>query len=215
MYFCGMFVRKKPNRSGSTSVVVVEARNSKVCYLKNFGTSSEAKEIEELFFQGKKWMEDQLGQRDLFLEYARKVEEREVVENLLSKVENILINGTQMILNPVFDNIGFNSIDDGILRHLVVSRICHPQSKVATVDYLKSYFDEDVDLNKIHRYLDELSDAQKDKIQEISVEHTRKVLGGRTGAVFYDVTTLYFETDFPTICLKQAFQKTVNMLNLK
>ena len=96
-----------------------------------------------------------------------------------------------MILNPLFDNIGFNAIDDNILRHLVVSRLCQPQSKVATVDYLKSYFDEDIELHKIYRYLDKLSDTQRDKIQEISVNHTRKVLGGTIGVVFYDVTTLY------------------------
>ena len=80
----------------------------------------------------------------MFLEQTCKVEEKKIVENLLNKVENILLNGTQMIVNPLFDNIGFNAIKDDILRHLVVSRICHPQSKVATVDYLKSYFDEDV-----------------------------------------------------------------------
>ena len=27
------------------------------------------------------------------------------------------------------------------MRHLVIARVCHPQSKVATVAYLKSYFD--------------------------------------------------------------------------
>jgi len=94
-----------------------------------------------------------------------------------------------------------------VLRHLVVSRICQQQSKVATVDYLKSYFDEDVDLNKIYRYLDKLSDTQKDKIQEISVNHTRKVLGGNIGVVFYDVTTLYFETDFADNLRKTGFSK--------
>ena len=81
-----------------------------------------------------------------------------------------------------------------MLKHLVVSRICQPQSKVATVNYLKSYFDEDVDLNKIYRYLDKLSDSQKDKIKELSVNHTKKVFGGKIGVVFYDVTTLYFES---------------------
>lgn len=53
-----------------------------------------------------------------------------------------------MILNPVFSNIGFDKINDDILKHLVISRICQPQSKVATVDYLKSYFDEDKELYK-------------------------------------------------------------------
>ncbi|MDR1115194.1 MAG: hypothetical protein LBL33_03425 [Tannerella sp.] len=156
-----MFVRKKPNRSGSTSVVVVEARDGKVRYLKNFGASFNAKEIDDFYFQGKKWIAEQKKQRDMFFEHTRQIEEREVIENLPNKVENILLNGTQMILNPVFDNVGFNAVNDDILRHLVVSRICQPQSKVATVDYLKSYFDEDIELHKIYRYLDKLSDSQK------------------------------------------------------
>jgi transposase len=202
-----MYLRKKPNRSGSTSVVIIEKRAGKVYYLKTIGVSSDAKEIEDFCFQGKKWILQQKGERDMFLEHARKIEEKEVVENLLNKVENILLNGTQMILNPLFDNIGFNAIKDDILRHLVVSRICHPQSKVATVDYLKSYFDEDVELHKIYRYLDKLSDTQRDKIQQISVEHTRKVLGGNIGVVFYDVTTLYFETDFADDLRKTGFSK--------
>jgi hypothetical protein len=65
----------------------------------------------------------------------------------------ILLNGTQLILNPVFELTGFDGMEDEILKHLVVSRICYPRSKVATVDYLKSYFDEDIELHKIYRFL--------------------------------------------------------------
>lgn len=202
-----MYVRRKPNRSGSTSVIVIEKRQGKDFYLKNFGVSSDPDEIEELFFQAKQWILQQNGLRDMFLEQTRKIEEKAVVEGFLDKIQHILLNGTQLILNPVYQKIGFDIINDDILKHLVVSRICQPQSKVATVDYLKSYFDEDVDLNKTYRYLDKLSDSQKDKIQEISVEHTRKVLGGNIGVVFYDVTTLYFETDFPDALRKTGFSK--------
>ena len=67
-------------------------------------------------------------------------------------------------------------------------------SKVATVEYLKSYFDEDVQLHNIYRYMDRLYNTQQEKIQKISVSHTLDVLGGRIGLVFYDVTTLYFES---------------------
>ena len=42
--------------------------------------------------------------------------------------------------------------------------------------------------------MDKLYDTQRELVQQISVEHTMKVLGGRIGLVFYDVTTLYFET---------------------
>lgn len=87
-----------------------------------------------------------------------------------------MINGTQLILKPVYQNIGFDKISEDVLKHLVVSRICQPQSKVVTSDYLKSYFDENVDLNKIYRYLDKLSDTQKDKIQETSVNLPERFL---------------------------------------
>ncbi len=200
-----MYVRKKPYRSGSTSVVVIKKRDGKSCYLKTIGVSSDEKEIEELYLLGKKWISEQHGQRDIFFEHTRVQEEKDVVEHLLSNVEQILINGTQLILNSAFQTVGFDKINDDILKHLVVSRICQPQSKVATVDYLKSYFDEDVELHKIYRYLDKLSDTQKDIIQKIIVEHTRKVLGGKIGVVFYDVTTLYFETDFADDFRKTGF----------
>jgi len=187
--------------------VVVEKRDGNIIYHTTIGISSDEGEICELMRKGKEWINNKLGQQDIFLEENRKEEEKEIIENLLNKVENILLNGTQMILNPVFINIGFDTIEDDILKHLVVSRICQPQSKVATVDYLKSYFDEDVELYKIYRYLDKLSDTQKDLIQNISVEHTRKILGGKIGVVFYDVTTLYFETDIQDNLRKTGFPK--------
>ncbi len=143
----------------------------------------------------------------MFLEQAHQEQEKVIVEGLLSKVEHILLNGTQLILNPVYKSIGFDKINDDVLKHLVVSRICQPQSKVATVDYLKSYFDEDLNLNKIYRYLDKLSDSQKDKIQTLSVNHTQKVLGSKIGLVFYDVTTLYFETDKEDSLRKKGWSK--------
>lgn len=202
-----MYVRKKPNRSGSTSVVVVEKKAGKVCYLKTIGVSSVQQEIDELYRIGKKWVAEQLGLRDMFMEYAKAKESKEVVEALLNNIEQVLINGTQLILNSVFKTIGFDKINDDILKHIVVSRISQPQSKAATVDYLKSYFDEDIKLHKIYRYLDKLNDNQKDTIQKISVEHTRKVLGGKIGVVFYDVTTLYFETDHSDNLRKNGFSK--------
>ena len=96
-----------------------------------------------------------------------------------SNVENILLNGTRLILSEVFKLVGFDAIDDDILKHLVIARLCQPSSKAGTVDYLKSYFGEDVELHKIYRYLDRLHSTLQDKIQAISVAHTRRILGGQ------------------------------------
>lgn len=112
-----------------------------------------------------------------------------VVDNM----DSVLINGPQLLLNQVYDSIGFNQIPDDILRHLVIARVSQPKSKFATVEYLKSYYDENVDLSHIYRYMDKLYNTQMELAQQISVEHTRKIFGGKIGLMFYDGTTLYFE----------------------
>jgi transposase len=202
-----MYVRKKQNRSGTTSVVIVDKTGGKLRYLKTIGISSDGKAIADLYQQGKKWIAHQCGKRDMFATQAQEFEEKQVTDFLLNNIENVLLNGTQLILDPVFKAVGFDAIDDDILKHLAIARLCQPSSKAGTVDYLKSYFDEDVELHKIYRYLDRLHNTLQDKIQEISVEHTRRVLGGKIGLVFYDVTTLYFETDYSDDFRERGFSK--------
>ncbi len=80
-------------------------------------------------------------------------------------------------------------------------------SKSSTIEYLKSHFDEDVQLHQIYRYLDKLHSTQQQKIQQISVEHTKRILGGKIGLMFYDVTTLYFETDKSDELRETGFSK--------
>jgi transposase len=202
-----MFVRRKKNKSGSTSVEVVSKREGKYHYITTIGVSSDRVEIAALYQKGKDWIRQQSSLPDMFDIYEREKSELEVAESFFKHIESVLLNGTQLILNRVFGLIGFDRIDDELLKHLVIARICQPQSKVATVDYLKSYFDEDVELHKIYRYLDILQSTQKDTVQQISVEHTRKVLGGKIALVFYDVTTLYFETDYGDDLRKPGFSK--------
>jgi hypothetical protein len=202
-----MFVRKKINRSGSTSVVIVDKSGGKIRYLKTIGVSSDDKEVAELYLQGKKWVSEYSSGKDLFVEAERESEEKQTVERLLSNVENILLNGIQLILNRVFEPVGFDRINDGILKHLVVARLCRPSSKAGTADYLQSYFEEDIELHKIYRYLDLLHNTRQEQIQQISVEHTRSILGGKIGLVFYDVTTLYFETDYSDDLRERDFSK--------
>jgi transposase len=202
-----MFIRKKKNRSGTTSVVVVDKSKHQFHELKTIGVSSDEKIITELYQSGKKWIASHSGRHDMFADQTKQEEEKQTIDKLLSNVENILLNGTQLILNQVFKIVGFDTIDDKILEHLVIARLSQPASKAATVDYLKSYYDEDVELHNIYRYLDRLHNTQQDKIQQISVAHTRKILGGKIGLVFYDVTTLYFETDNDDELRERGFSK--------
>lgn len=207
-----MFIRKKKNRSGTTSVVVVEKTGGRFKELKTIGISSDDTYILELVSQGNEWIDKELQRRqprlDLFGEECDACEkELAVTESVLSNISNILINGSDLILDRVFDLVGFNCIEDVIFRQLVKARLAYPASKAATVEYLKNHFDEDVDLSRIYRYLDKLNAMQHRLVQEISVRHTLELFGGNIGLLFYDVTTLYFEIDKEDDLRKTGFSK--------
>ena len=140
-----MFVRKKKNRSGSTSVVVVDKHGGKFKELYTIGVSCDETEIENLYKEGHKWIKNHLGMLELdFQGPIIREQELETNETVLNNIDSILLNGAKLILDKVYDSIGFNDISDEELSHLVVARLCQPMNKKATVDYLKSHFDEDI-----------------------------------------------------------------------
>ena len=136
-----------------------------------------------------------------------KKEEETVIEQVLSNIIQTSLKSPQTIIGKVFDRIGFNAVQDEELRHLVISRICSPMSKKATVDYLRRHFKGDVSLQKIYHYLDKLHSSQQELVQEISVRHTRALFGGDLGLLFYDITTLYFETTDKDELQESGFSK--------
>lgn len=205
-----MFVRKKKNRSGSTTVVVVSKRHGKFEEVRNFGTAKTDSDVARLYSEAQHWLNTNGGQQSIDFENLKE-REIEETERFFDNIDAVLINGTQLLLNQVYDSIGFNRIHDEVLRHLVIARVSQPMSKLATVEYLKSYYDEDVDLNHIYRYMDRLYKTQQEMVQDISVEHTSKILGGRIGLMFYDVSTLYFETARTDTLREPGFSKDGKM----
>lgn len=186
-----MFVRKKKNRSGTISVVVVDKSHGKFREVKKFGVVKTDEEADELVKDAQLWIRRYGGMQYIDFDGTDKTESD--IDYALSHITKLLLNAPQAILGRIYDSIGFDKVDDDILRHLVIARCCEPQSKLATSAYLKSYFDEDISHFKIYRYMDKLYNTQQELVQQISVEHTRKILGGKIELMFYDVTTLYFE----------------------
>ena len=171
------------------------------------GSSSDPQEIDNLRRQGEEWIRRKSGMADMFADAEGKSREKREIERFIDSIENILVNGDSLILDRIFDRIGFDKIEDETFRKLVVARLSCPSSKAATVEYLKNLFDEDVDLSRIYRYLDKLNHTQQEKVQDISVRHTRELLGGNIGVMFYDVTTLCFEADREDDLRKTGFSK--------
>ena len=207
-----MFIRKKKYPSGNVGVVIAEKINGRMKELITIGIAKSPEEIDAFVSKAREWIDREEERRhprlDLFGEERKRCEEELLsAERMLSCITNISINGADLILDRVFDKVGFNRIEDDVFRQLVKARLSYPASKAATVEYLKNYFDEDVSLSKIYRYLDKLSDSQHAIVQDISVLHTRQTLEGHIGILFYDVTTLYFETDNEDELRKTGFSK--------
>ena len=68
-YFYYMFVHRKKNRSGSTSIVVVKKVSGRPQYIKTIGISSDEQEVERLFRLGQQYVHDFGGQMDMFVNY--------------------------------------------------------------------------------------------------------------------------------------------------
>ena len=73
-----MFVRKKKNRSGATSMVVVEKSNGVYHEIRTIGTSKDDSEVESFVRHGKKRIEGESGTRDIFEAFAKENEEKQI-----------------------------------------------------------------------------------------------------------------------------------------
>lgn len=157
-----MFIRKKKYPSGNIGVIVAEKVNGMMRELHTVGIATDKDGIEPLVVLGREWIDKENARRhprlDLFGE-ERQACEREYLETerVLSNISNVFLNGADLLLDHVFDSVGFNKIEDAVFCQLVKVRLSYPVSKAATVEYLKNHFDEDLNLSKIYRYLDKLS----------------------------------------------------------
>lgn len=112
-----MHVRSKKNRSGSISVVVVDKSSGRYKELHTVGVPKEESKIESFRQKGLEWIRrrklamqpelDLYGEERRILEY-----EVEMTERVVANIDNILINGAELILDRVFDRIGFFFFSD-------------------------------------------------------------------------------------------------------
>lgn len=197
-----MFVRKKKNKSGVISVQVIDKSHSKYKVLKTIGSSSDILEVEQLYQEGNNWIKSHTGQFEFDF-----TNEREQTSQFLDNIDQISVSGSDLLLGKLFDDIGFNKIDDELFEILVISRLCYPVSKLKTTDYLLRYHSLDIDVHEFYRYLDKLHSTQKEVVQQISYQHTLQILSGEISILFYDVTTLYFEIEREDELRKTGFSK--------
>jgi transposase len=190
LYFSGVFVRKKKNKSGVVSVQIIDKSSGRYELYRTVGSSGDAKEIERLYKEGKKEVEQITGQQIIPFHQEK---EQELLEVFFNNIEDYYLAGPELVLGKLFDEIGFTKITDELFRHLVITRLVYPVSKLKTTDYIFKYKGIVIDVVNIYRYMDKLHAKQIEQVQQISYGHTLKIISQPLSIVFYDVTTLYFE----------------------
>jgi len=217
-YAVVMFIRtKKTPRSNSTSVQLVESFRDhgkiKQRVVRHIGTTDDPEKLEEL-----KTLADVI-KTEL---YHQKLSERgapkhnhyacSIGENSPSQDKLMamsleetarLVVGIHDIYGALYEELGFSNLFSRpkqrtsaakICREIVLARIACPKSKRASVELLEEEFGIKINLDHIYQMMDKMDDRFYERIQQQALAMTLKLTGEKLRVLFYDATTLYFES---------------------
>jgi len=117
--------------------------------------------------------------------------------------EQRVIVGIHEIYGKIFKELGFDQVlkssrhgqsAANILRHIVMARIANPESKRASVINLEADFGVNLNLQNVYRMMDKLDEEACEKIQRNAYQTVADLFGGKIDVIFFDATTLYFES---------------------
>ena len=169
-----MFVRKKPNKSGVISVQVISKINGKSKLIKTIGSSREPQEIEALVKEGHHYISKFGGQKTLDFS-----DEPSLYKSVFESISSHTEVGTQLLLGKIFDDIGFNVVEDDLFRRLVLSRLVYPASKMKTSDFLDRYRGVDYPVQQIYRYMISFIQKERSSFNKSVISTQRESLGGK------------------------------------
>jgi len=184
-----VWVRTVKTKSGSHAVQVVSKHKGKLTVHQHVGSYRSDREKTKLVFEANLFLRDHdhAGQQDLW--------QTETVN--LSEIQ---INNSQplflyQLLSRIYDKLGFNCLNDEAIKDLILARVYHPVSKRETVEILSDEFGKNYSLKTIYRHLKKaMGVGLKDKLQSALITFAKKELNDSLKLVFYDVTTLAFDS---------------------
>src|SRR5690554_881565 len=197
-----MFIRYLKNKNGRTYVQVISKNSGRYKVLRSFGSAASNNELKTLTEKANRWIKSTSGLMEFDFE-----DEGTLFHNLLGNITAHKLAGIDLVLGKIFDEIGFNQIEDELFKDLVLYRLVYPKSKLKTTEYLYRYAQKNYSEDDIYRYMDKLYDTEKELVQQISFKHTQSILNDEINVVFYDVTTVYFEIDNEDELRKTGFSK--------
>lgn len=200
-------VRTTKTSSGNTAVQVVYRHNHKTEIVKHIGTARSEKErrklleLADLYIASNKRMPPLLPHA-----FAKEDQDNFVVSLKHLKAGSYYYHFAYEFLSSFYVLNGFDKIQNNLLKDLAFMRIIEPCSKLHSVELLKEYFAIKYPINNVYEGLRKIR-LLKDSTEKIAVLYTKKHLSFDFSLVFYDVTTLYFETFKDDEFRKPGFSK--------
>lgn len=183
-----MRTRTIATASGKHAVQVVSKRYGALVVHRHIGTYANLAEKSALYEKAKTFIQKSTGQQNLLDFFSS------------FKISDIAITDSKPLfvynfLSAAYDKLGLNAYPDQIIKDLVVARIYSPNSKRATCECLRDLFGRKYALKTIYRHLKEsMKSRVKDVFQKALIKFAKEKIRDTLKLVFYDVTTLYFES---------------------
>lgn len=185
-------VRKVPTKSKATAVQVVASGGHDIRVIKHIGSAHTPQEIEDLVSLADHWISDHGNQPPLF--------PRQQPSSLVSVNNLELIHTTPTLIHQLcmqtISTFGFNTFLSQLLLDLVFIRLVEPASKAASIRLLSSDFGISHNPKTMQRHLKQVT-KNKTAIEQKAAVYAKKYLSFDFRVVFYDVTTLYWESFKP------------------
>ena len=214
-----MFVRvKTSNNNRTTFVQIVQSIRAadKVTQriVRHIGVAKDETELEKLkiLAQSIKEKLEARGQQYLFkpeeVTSLKKpgivYESQDYNVNLGNLIEEQrLVAGIHEAYGKLFDDLGYNKVINypsrnktttDVFKNIVLARIANPVSKRASVLKLEEDFGLTINLDKVYRMMDMLDISSIERLKKITYENTLSLIGAKINVIFYDATTIYFES---------------------
>lgn len=197
-----LHIRVIPTASGASAVQVIYYRNRKRVIFKHIGSANNNDELASL----------KIVAQDLINNFTPEIPLLEELkfDNLLfldkSEFLGVYLTFIYEVLTKLISQIGLDKINRPMLMDLVVIRVVEPASKLRSLELVETYF------GLKHRRQNYYQSAHewlslKETIESIVVEFAKKKYAFNFDFLFYDVTTLYFETFEEDLLRKNGFSK--------
>jgi hypothetical protein len=181
-------IRIVPTASDKHAVQVVSKRFGVLTVHKHIGSYADAEEKLQLYQQAGRFIQETNRQTNLF-DWLSSLRPDEII---ITRSRPLFI---YQLLTGVYRKLGFDRCPDPVIRDLVIARVYAPASKRETREVLADCFDRHWSLITVYRHLKTALRADlKDAFGQALINFAKDELKDNLRLVFYDVTTLYFET---------------------